>query len=259
MTLDKFRRIDLRLDKAYGYIPDNQFAKQGDYNGVELVVQLADNGVVKDQSGTQLLFKWGHNQRKNSGQKYFEALDLSQGVFKVTYPTQMLFEGTVTATIHIIQDGNIIPTRNFTLRVEKDPTNDNLVVAENDFSVLQEALLQVNEWNGKFEEKYNGLEEEYNKEINSLNRQLAQTMTVAETSTVTKTRIPNNEIPSSKLATTTQDDRIKLVNLHEEVHSAMTGQTSVGNIPENGTVTIEKLAPQLQTMFVEEGTDWSEV
>lgn len=87
-------------------------------------------------------------------------------------------------------------------------------------------------------------------------RQLAQTMTVAETSTVTKNRIPNNEIPSSKLATTTQDDRIKLVNLHEEVHAAMTGQTSVGNIPENGTVTIEKLAPQLQTMFIQEGSDW---
>lgn len=190
MTLDKFRRIDLRLDKAYGYIPDNQFAKQGDYNGVELVVQLADNGVVKDQSGTQLLFKWGHNQRKNSGQKYFEALDLSQGVFKVTYPTQMLFEGTVTATIHIIQDGDIIPTRNFTLRVEKDPTNDNLVVAENDFSVLQEALLQVNEWNGKFEEKYNGLEEEYNEEINSLNRQLAQKANEADLE-IERARISN--------------------------------------------------------------------
>ena len=37
MTLENFRRVDYRLDRANGYIPDNLFAKEGDYNGRELL------------------------------------------------------------------------------------------------------------------------------------------------------------------------------------------------------------------------------
>jgi hypothetical protein len=64
------------------------------------------------------------------------------------------------------------------------------------------------------------------------------------------------QIISEDLRTTQDSDRLGLINLKEEVIQAMTGNTSVGTIPENGSVTIEKLAPDLQGMYVLEGSDF---
>ncbi|WP_161877856.1 hypothetical protein [Alkalibacterium sp. MB6] len=64
------------------------------------------------------------------------------------------------------------------------------------------------------------------------------------------------QIVSSDLRNTTDADRLGLSNLKEEVIQAMAGTTSVNSLPANESVTIEKLAPQLQAMFVVEGSVW---
>ena len=68
--------------------------------------------------------------------------------------------------------------------------------------------------------------------------------------------INDNSISSIKLKTISMEDRIKLVNLHEDVIQAMAGTTSVNSIPEDGAVTIEKFAPELQGIFIQEGSEW---
>lgn len=143
MTLDNFRRVDICIGKANDYIADNLFAKEGDYNGRELVVQITDGAVVVDTTGVQLIFNWKHLSEGHSGALRFEEKDVTKGIYVVAYPSQMLFEGTVACWLTIIDNGKITNTKNITLKVEKG-INDELVVAENDFTILQQALIEIN-------------------------------------------------------------------------------------------------------------------
>ena len=143
MALDNFRRVDYRLDKANSYILDNFFAKEGDYDGRELCVQITDGGVEVDTTGIQLIFNWKHLLKGHSGNKYFEPVDETKGIYTVSYPTQMQFAGLVSAFITVVDNSKITNTRNINLKVEAG-ADGNPIVAENDFSILQEALMQIN-------------------------------------------------------------------------------------------------------------------
>ena len=150
MSLENFRRVDYRLDRANGYIPDNLFAKEGDYNGRELLVQLTDGGVETDTTGVQMIFNWKHLQKGHSGNVYFEEEDVVKGKYVVAYPSQMLFAGIVTCYFTVIDGEKITNTKNVTLTVEKGETGE-LIVAENDFSILQQALIQINQYQNQID------------------------------------------------------------------------------------------------------------
>lgn len=150
MALDSFRRVDFRLNKANDYIPDNFFAKEGDYNGRELVVQITNGSVVTETQGIQMILNWKHLNKGHSGNKYFEGLDITKGIYKVSYPTQMLFAGKVSCFITIVDNEKITNTRNFNLKVEAG-ADGNLIVAENDFSILQQALIQINQYQNQID------------------------------------------------------------------------------------------------------------
>lgn len=55
-------------------------------------------------------------------------------------------------------------------------------------------------------------------------------------------QIPDNSIPSSKLKQSTDTDKIHIEHLGSDVISAMTGQSPVGTVPTDGSVTTEKIA-----------------
>ena len=149
MALDNFRRIDMQINRANDYQIETQFAKEGDYNGRELVVQITDAGEVSNQNGVSLNLGWHHNSAGNSGLDPFSVVDASKGIFKITYPTEMLIAGDVTASIQILDGEKITLTRNFKITVEKNPISEDAIVSENSFSVLQEALKTVNGYDGR--------------------------------------------------------------------------------------------------------------
>ena len=166
MALDKFRRIDMQINRANDYQIETQFVKEGDYNGRELVVQITDAGEVSNQSGVSLNLGWKHNSAGNSGLDPFTVVDASKGIFKITYPTEMLITGDVTASIQVLESGRITLTRNFKITVENNPIDEGAIVSENSFTVLQEALVKVND-----------LEDNYAPRLNEVTAQLAQTDT----------------------------------------------------------------------------------
>jgi hypothetical protein len=160
MSLENFRRVDYRLDRANDYIPDNLFAKEGDYDGRELVIQLTNDGTETDTTGVQVIFNWKHLQKGHSGNKYFDEIDLTKGIYKVTYPNEMLFAGYVTSWFTIVDHGKIINTKNnVPLTVEKGETGE-LIVAENDFTILQQALIQINQYQNEIDTIKQGLIEQ---------------------------------------------------------------------------------------------------
>ena len=162
MTLDNFRRIDMQINRANDYQIETQFVKEGDYNGRELVVQITDAGEVSNQSGVSLNLGWKHNSAGNSGLDPFTVVDASKGIFKITYPTEMLIAGDVTASIQVLESGRITLTRNFKITIENNPIDEGAIVSENSFTVLQEALIKVND-----------LEDNYAPRLNEVTTQLA--------------------------------------------------------------------------------------
>lgn len=149
MALDKFRRIDMQINRANDYQLETQFAKEGDYNGRELVVQITNAGEVSNQAGVSLNLGWHHDNAGNSGLDPFTVVDVSKGIFKITYPTEMLVAGDVTATIQVIENGKITLTRNFKITVEYSPINEDAIVSENSFTVLKNALSTISKYDGK--------------------------------------------------------------------------------------------------------------
>lgn len=149
MSLDKFRRIDMQINRANDYQIETQFVKEGDYNGRELVVQITNAGEVSNQTGVSLNLGWHHEDAGNSGLDPFTVVDASKGIFKITYPTEMLIAGDVTASIQILDGEKITLTRNFKITVEKNPITEDAIVSENSFTVLQEALKTVSQYDNR--------------------------------------------------------------------------------------------------------------
>ena len=118
MSLDRFRSVDIRIDKADHYFMSSQFAKGGDYNGRTLVVQITNGGLIESQAGITVNLGWRHESVKNSGLDPFEAVDAAQGIFEISYPREMLNPGRVTAVIQIIDGETITETKNFVIQVE---------------------------------------------------------------------------------------------------------------------------------------------
>ena len=148
----------MQINRANDYQIETQFAKEGDYNGRELVVQITNGGEVSSQTGVSLNLGWHHNDAGNSGLDPFTAVDISKGIFKITYPTEMLIAGDVTASIQVLEGEKITLTRNFKITVEKNPINEDTIVSENSFTVLQEALKTVSRYDSRIANVEDGIE-----------------------------------------------------------------------------------------------------
>lgn len=119
MALDNFRKVNITLHKANQRVLETQIAKVGDANGRELVVQITNDGVIEDQTGTTLKLNWQH-KNGNQGSTNFNVLDIKTGRFSVFYPKEMLYKGKVIASIEISSNGKITNSMNFEIIVQAD-------------------------------------------------------------------------------------------------------------------------------------------
>lgn len=79
--------------------------------------------------------------------------------------------------------------------------------------------------------------------LQTIKTTLQTDINLARTEQISPSRIDTNSLPSSKLKISTDSDRIKLVNLSDEVLQAMAGNTPINVTPAANSVTEEKIAP----------------
>lgn len=161
---DEFYYQPLKIDSVNTQVYSDFTAKEGDANGRGLLVTLTENGVIKDTTGISLNLKWEHPAINAQGLDDFEPEDLTKGLYKITYPTEMLHKGKVRAFIQIIDSGKIVGSRNIKIMVEATVGNDAAIESSNSFTALASALISVQ-----------NLESTYAPELNSVKQQLAQT------------------------------------------------------------------------------------
>ena len=144
MTLENFRRTNITLNRANQPVLEPQITKVGDVNGRELVVQIIDGDVIKDQTGVSLKLNWQH-ANGNQGSETFSALDAKQGLFSIYYPENMLFRGTVTANISINENGKITNSLNFQIAVKGDVFDGSAVEVDGLLFTLKDLKDQLDE------------------------------------------------------------------------------------------------------------------
>ena len=141
---DEFYYQPIRIDTINTRVFADLVAKEGDANGRGLLVTLTENGLMKDTTGITLILKWEHTSVGNQGLDNFEVVDLSKGLYKITYPTEMLNRGRVCAFIQIIDSGKLAGTRNIEITVDRGVGNDAAIESSDSFTALAQALIDVN-------------------------------------------------------------------------------------------------------------------
>lgn len=144
---DSFYYQPVQIDTINTRVNADLFAKEGDANGRGMVVQITENGMIKDTTGITLRLQWSHISVGTSGFTDFEVVDATKGLYKLIYPTSMLHRGRVEAFIRITDNGILSGTRNLLITVERMVGSDETIEASDDFSALQTALIQLDAWN----------------------------------------------------------------------------------------------------------------
>ena len=143
---DSFYYQPVQIDTINTRVNADLFAKEGDANGRGMVVQITENGIIKDTTGITLRLQWSHLSVVASGFKEFEVVDATKGLYKVQYPTSMLHRGRVEAFIRITDNDILSGTRNLLITVERMVGSDETIEAADDFSALQSALTKLSIW-----------------------------------------------------------------------------------------------------------------
>ena len=143
---DTFYYQPVQIDTINTRVNADLFAKEGDANGRGMVVQITENGIIKDTTGITLRLQWSHLSVVASGFKEFEVVDATKGLYKVQYPTSMLHRGRVEAFIRIADNDILSGTRNLLITVERMVGSDETIEAADDFSALQSALTKLSIW-----------------------------------------------------------------------------------------------------------------
>ena len=177
---DEFYYQPIRIDTINTRVFADLIAKEGDANGRGLLVTLTENGLMKDTTGITLILKWEHTSVGNQGLDNFEAVDPSKGLYKITYPTEMLNRGKVNAFIQILDGGKNAGSRNIEITVDRGVGDDTAIASSDSFSALASALIEVQSWNDRiddveqdFIDRANNLDATYPTRLVSVEQQLA--------------------------------------------------------------------------------------
>lgn len=154
----------MRIDKANQRFLDYQNAKVGDVNGRELLVQITNNGVVEDQTGTTLKLNWQH-ENGNQGYTNFNVVDAKTGKYSLYYPKEMLYKGTVDASVEINSNGQITNTMNFKIIVHADVFNGEAGMVDGVFISLADVNKKLDDREKEYVElknRQNNVENQFN-------------------------------------------------------------------------------------------------
>ncbi|MEG1907231.1 MAG: BppU family phage baseplate upper protein [Gordonibacter sp.] len=140
---------EIELDDTNSFIADLH-ANAGDLNGRGISLTVAHNSQPVDMTGMSVYLAWGH-EFSGEGLEKFTAINATTGRWKVLYPNAMQRRGKVLARVMIYLTGKDTPitsSNNFRIHVAANPVNDKTLVADNDFSVFQRAVVDLHEAEG---------------------------------------------------------------------------------------------------------------
>lgn len=160
MAIEQFRTDEVVLSNINQDAIPKQIVMQGEKDGRSLTVQVTNGGVIEPQAGLNLNLGWRHRTATDKDGKLiqgldaFKALDRESGIFRIDYASSMTQPGTIDAEIQFVTGDTVTKSQPFMITVKRSTVDENAVESESSFTVLQEALTTVSQ----YDDKINGLE-----------------------------------------------------------------------------------------------------
>lgn len=121
----------------------------GDANGRTFRIIFTQEAADMFTPLTKVYLKWYHQTERTRGYNVFQEKKdeedfLSPQVWELKFPRMMLFEGDVTCSIELVDDISISTSTTFLIHVVADPYDGSDFCATDDFSVFQQAVIDMN-------------------------------------------------------------------------------------------------------------------
>ena len=177
--LNEFRSTSITWDKATRRIYSPITANESDSNGRKLNIQVVNSGQVENLTGATLHLYWETKDKTQHGLDAFAASDISKGEFEIFYTTAMLSNvGELNATLVLVDSTGKVVSDWFKITVARG-INEGAIESENSFSSLTQALIDISNLEQNYAPRLNDLTAQLQQTEQSLNAQLAQTVTVS--------------------------------------------------------------------------------
>lgn len=242
MTIEQFKTDEVILSNINQDTIPKQIVMQGEKDGRSLTVQVRNGGVVEPQAGLNLNLGWKHRTAKDKngeliqGLDAFQAIDRTTGLFRIEYASSMAQPGTIDAEIQFVTSTSVTKSQPFIITVKPSTVDENAVESESSFTVLQEALTHVSQ----YDEKIEGLE------LNKAEKDdLKQTQ--KSVSSITENKVDKNGVGQVNWGMLAQDAREQISG----GKTAVVGKDGVTteNIVD-GAVTVDKMVSTGKTGIV---------
>ena len=263
---DSFYYQPVQIDTINTRVNADLFAKEGDANGRGMVVQITENGMIKDTTGITLRLQWSHISVVASGFTDFEVVDATKGLYKVKYPTSMLHRGRVEAFIRISDNGVLFGTRNLFITVERMVGSDETIEAADDFSALQTALTRLSSW----EATISGKVDTWESDMEATKQLYIDTLSATEAGYPQELVVlqgqlaDNNQTLTTKMDKTTTDIGVTQINknkgkldetfMTDTLLQQIAGTTPIGAVPADFSLVQQKIADNSVNERVLDGT-----
>lgn len=140
MNFDRFRDVDVVIDKANDSFIQKQWASTGDKNGRTLTVMITDAGIVGEVPNVTLSLLWRNLSNGITDEHAFTVKDKATSKFIIAFPNNMLTPGKVIAQIRIWLDEKVIATKPFEIEVGGIAGAMSGVLKQQEFGLLTTVL-----------------------------------------------------------------------------------------------------------------------
>lgn len=167
-------------------IPDPIVVGGADADGRTFRLIFSQEAEAQLTDGSKIYLSWYHQQLKIKGYNIFDLKSKTDPiVWEIKWPQKMLREGDVLCCVELVDDVSIVQSQNFIVHVISDPNDGSEYTESDDFSVFQQAVLNLNSAIEKAEaqmseqkEKFAAMESSFNEAKERADEALAKVQEV---------------------------------------------------------------------------------
>jgi hypothetical protein len=139
----ELRALTINMKSMDQDIPDPITAGAGDANGRTLRIIFSQEAAAQFTPETKVYLSWHHQEKDISGLNIFQQISEEPPVWQISYPQNMLWEGNVLACIKLVDSISIVQSVDFLIHVIKDPDDGSNFVVSDDYTVFQNAIIDL--------------------------------------------------------------------------------------------------------------------
>ena len=158
----EFKAFTINMKSLDQEIEDPIIAGAGDANGRTLRIIFTQEAAAQLTEDCGIYLSWKHLQKKNcTGLNNFKKVKDNPAIYEISYPRSMLHEGDVLCCIKIVDEISIVNSVNFVVHVLSDPNDGSNFVVSDDYSIFQQAIIDLKNTSKKAEEQLENQKKEF--------------------------------------------------------------------------------------------------